>query len=253
MAAAWGSKSNVTQNFLRSPRPSARLTLAPNGAWTMSCIPPVSSKNRSNTMSSWVGSRPQPGPAGPQIVDDKGGGHDVYAGHLLNEGDGGLPPAGVEPSGHRAPQPRDLVGQLVGAARRLAEPERDRWVLAGGISHPHHAIGHLHDLPRMAAEEEHVALGGFDGEVLVHGADEHIARLHQHPVVAGLGNRSARGEGGQPGPAPAAKPSVDSIAMEIGQAPAAPGLDSGRDQIHDLLELFGLEPPVGPGARDEAE
>ena len=64
LAAAWSSKSKFRQNFLRSPRPSARLTLAPSGAWTISCIPPLSSKNRSNTMSSWVGSTP-PSPARP--------------------------------------------------------------------------------------------------------------------------------------------------------------------------------------------
>ena len=144
----------------------------------------------------------QRGPAGAQIVDDQGGGHGVDTRHLLHEGDGGLPPAGIEPFRHRAPQPGDLLGQLVGAARRLADPERDRGVPAGGVAHPHDAVGHLHDLPRMGAEQEDVALEGFDREVLVHGADEHVARLHQHAVVAGLGNRSARGEAwpaGRPG------------------------------------------------------
>ena len=142
----------------------------------------------------------QRGPAGVQVVDDQRGGHGVDTRHLLHEGDGGLPPAGIEPFRHRAPQPGDLFGQLVGAARRLADPERDRGVPAGGVAHPHDAVGHLHDLPRMGAEEEDVALEGFDREVLVHGADEHVARLHQHAVVAGFGNRSARGEAWPAGP-----------------------------------------------------
>ena len=55
------SKSKVKQNFFRSPRPNARLILAPNGAWTVSCMPPVWSKNRSNTMSSWWAA-PRPAP-----------------------------------------------------------------------------------------------------------------------------------------------------------------------------------------------
>ena len=76
-------------------------------------------------------------------------------------------------------------------------------MLAGRVAYPHDTIGHLHDLPRMGAEEEDVALKGFDREVLVHCADEHVAWLHQDAVVTGFGNRSARGEGGQPG-APAA-------------------------------------------------
>src|SRR5918996_4051151 len=120
-------------------------------------------------------------------------------------------------------------------------------MLAGGVAYPHHAVCHLHDLPRMAAKQEHVALEGLDGKVLVHGANKHVARLHQHPVVAGFGNRSARGEGGQPGSPTAAEPPVDPIAMEVGHAPAAPGLDADRDQIDDLLELLPAEPPVWPG------
>ena len=58
VAAACSSKLNVRQNFLRSERPKARLTRAPNGAWMMSCCPPDSSKKRSNTSVSRVGSLP---------------------------------------------------------------------------------------------------------------------------------------------------------------------------------------------------
>ena len=105
----------------------------------------------------------------------------------------------------------------------------------------------------MGAEQEDVALEGLDREVLVHGADEHVARLHQHAVVAGLGNRSARGEGGQPGAPAAAEPPVDPVAMEVGHAPAAPGLDADRDQLDDLLELLPGELPVRPGPGDEVE
>jgi hypothetical protein len=90
----------------------------------------------------------------------------------------------------------------------------------------------------MGAKQEDVALEGLDGEVLIHSADEHVARLHQDPVVAGLGNRSARGEGGQAGAPAATEPPVDPVAMEVGHAPAAPGLDSGRDEIDDLVELL---------------
>ena len=49
VAAACSSKLNVRQNFLRSARPKARLMRAPYGAWMMSCMPPDSSKKRSNT------------------------------------------------------------------------------------------------------------------------------------------------------------------------------------------------------------
>ena len=58
LAAAWSSKSNVTQNRLRRARPNARFRRAPKGAWPTSCIPPLSSKNRSKMMVSMVGSAP---------------------------------------------------------------------------------------------------------------------------------------------------------------------------------------------------
>ena len=58
LAAACSSKSNVTQNRLRSASPNARFTRAPNGACPTSCIPPASSKKRSRMMASMVGSAP---------------------------------------------------------------------------------------------------------------------------------------------------------------------------------------------------
>ena len=58
LAAACSSKSNVTQNRLRSASPNARLTRTPNGACPMSCMPPALSKNRSRMITFMVGSAP---------------------------------------------------------------------------------------------------------------------------------------------------------------------------------------------------
>ena len=55
VAAACSSKLNDRQNRLRSARPQALLMRAPNGAWITSCMPPPSSKNRSATIVSCVG------------------------------------------------------------------------------------------------------------------------------------------------------------------------------------------------------
>ena len=120
---------------------------------------------------------------------------------------------------------------------------------AGGVAHAHDAVGDLHDLPGMGAEQEDVALEGLDREVLVDRADEDVARLHQHAVVARLRDRAAGGERRKPGAAATAQPPVDAVAMEVRHAPAAPGLDAGRDEIDDLLELLARELPVRPGAR----
>ncbi len=57
-AAACSSKSNETQNRLRSARPSARLMRPPKGAWMISCDPSLSSKQRSTTSRSRVGRWP---------------------------------------------------------------------------------------------------------------------------------------------------------------------------------------------------
>ncbi len=59
LAAACSSKSNDTQNRLRSARPSARLIRPPSGEWTTRCIPSASSKNRSKTRSVPVGTTPR--------------------------------------------------------------------------------------------------------------------------------------------------------------------------------------------------
>ena len=191
---------------------------------------------------------PQRGSTGAQVVDDQARRHVVYTRLLLDERDGGVSPSRIQPPCDGAAQPGDLLGQLVGASGRLAQPERYCRVPAGGIAHPHDTVGHLRDLPRMAPQQEDVALHRLDRKVLVDGPDEAVTGLHQHAVVAGLGDRSARCQGRQPSSATAAQAPVDAVAMQVGHAPAASCLDADRDQLDDLLELLPREPPVGPGA-----
>src|ERR1700716_223453 len=124
---------------------------------------------------------------------------------------------------------------------------------AGGVAHAHDPVGDLRDLPRVAAEQEHVALHGLDREVLVDGADEQVTRLHEDPVVARLGNRTARCQRGQSGPATSTQPPVYPVAMQVGHAPAASGLDADRHDVEHLLELLPREPPVRPRSPDELE
>src|SRR5262249_6588937 len=54
-ADACSSKSNDRQNRLRMAKPQARLIRVPNGAWTTNCMPPDSSKKRSNNIRFCVG------------------------------------------------------------------------------------------------------------------------------------------------------------------------------------------------------
>ena len=59
VAVACSSKSKFTQKRFRRERPQARLTRPPNGVWRTSCMPPASSKNRSATTVSTVGTTPR--------------------------------------------------------------------------------------------------------------------------------------------------------------------------------------------------
>ena len=59
LAAACSSKSKVAQKRLRRASPNARFTLPPKGACSTSCMPPLSSKKRSSTMCSRVGTTPE--------------------------------------------------------------------------------------------------------------------------------------------------------------------------------------------------
>ena len=160
LAAAWSSKSNVQAELLAQPEaerpvdPGARAARGRRAA---------SRRSRRRT----ARTRCRPGSAAPRPArPGRAAGSRRPSRRPRRRrrtpparwAIGGLPPAGVEPFRHRAPQPRDLLGQLVGAARRLAQPERDRGVPPVGVAHPHDAVGHLHDLPRMGAEQEDVAL-----------------------------------------------------------------------------------------------
>ena len=90
----------------------------------------------------------------------------------------------IQPVGHILAQPGDFFRQLIGAARRLAEPERQRRRLAFGIGHAHLTRLHLHDLVRHVPQLEDVARHALDREVLVQRPHERLGRLENHAIVA---------------------------------------------------------------------
>ena len=123
-------------------------------------MPPVSSKNRSNTMSSWVGSTP-PSTARPaaQVVDDQRGGDGVDARHLRTMRDRGRRARrrrAVPPTALRS---RDTSSDS-SSVRAGASPTQNGIVgcLPVGVAHPHDAVVDLRDLPRVGAEQEDVAV-----------------------------------------------------------------------------------------------
>ena len=70
VAAACSSKSNLRQKRLRSARPHARLIRLPNGACTISCMPPDSSKNRSRATDANGWQAAQRGLCRRKVIDD---------------------------------------------------------------------------------------------------------------------------------------------------------------------------------------
>src|SRR5262249_57486979 len=118
------------------------------------------------------------------------------------------------------------VGQLAGAGRRLAEPERDGRRLAAGVLDEDAAGLDAADPPRGVAELEDVAGRALDREVLVDLADLGLLRPLHDRVVVVVGDRAARGDRGEPGAAPAAQLASDAVAVEVGAGTAAAGRDA---------------------------
>ena len=131
-----------------------------------------------------------------------------------------------------------LGRQLGGARRRLAHPERHGRVASPASRHPHHPGLDPADLPRVRAEQEDVAGHRLDGPVLVDRADERVVRLGDDPVVAGLGDRAARGERGEAAALAAAQLAVDRVVVHV-RAARARGRSRRRRRpsVDDLVEL----------------
>ncbi len=105
----------------------------------------------------------------------------------------------------------------------------------------------------MGAEQEDVAGGGLDGEVLVHRADRDAVGVEDHPVVPGLGDGPATGQGGQPRSPPGPEPAVDRVVVEVGPTATPASLDAPGDQVDHLVEGLPGEPGVGAGPSDQVE
>src|SRR6185437_13939646 len=109
----------------------------------------------------------------------------------------GACPIGVEPCRDRLTQPRYRDRQLVAAAGRLAEPERDGRRRALRVLDAHRAALDADDAIGGVAELEHVALQALDGEILVDGANDLALRLEQYLVIGIVRDGAARGQRGE--------------------------------------------------------
>ena len=105
----------------------------------------------------------------------------------------------------------------------------------------------------MGAEEEDVAGGGLDGEVLVDRSDRHALGVEDDPVVAGLGDGASTGEGGEPRPPARPEATVDGVVVEVGTPSAPSGLDAPGGQLDHLVERLAVQVGEGCGTAHQVE
>ena len=175
---------------------------------------------------------------GGEVADGHRGGLPVDAGVLHEPVHGPVRFTGGEQSVEALSDLRDLGAELVGAGRRLAQPERHRRRRAVRVDDPYDAGLDAADAPRRRAEEEDVAGGRLDRPVLVHRADERVVGVGEHAVVGGLGDGAAAGERGQAGAPLAPHLAVDGVAVEVGAARAPSGGDAVGGEGDDLVEVL---------------
>ena len=97
------------------------------------------------------------------------------------------------------------------------------------------------DAPGTVPEQKNIAPETFDGEILVHFADEGFTRKLDDIVVSGIGNRAAVGDRSQARTAARPQHAVDTIAVNISAPPAAPGFHTFAEHFEQLLVLFSRE------------
>ena len=197
VAAACNSKLKVRQKRLRSASPQARLMRAPKGACSTNCMPPPSSKKRSATTRSAVGSAPSAPRAGAHIGD-------------------GLLRAACGRARTRAAATQSGCGRATMSSRSRETSRESSSVRPGAspcqngidgrravrIFHAHAARLHAPDAPGRGAQQKHIAGQALDGEIFVERADRGAFRLGDHLVLRGLRNRAARCDGREPRAAP---------------------------------------------------
>ena len=154
---------------------------------------------------------------------------------------------------HIRAQPRHRDRELVAAAGRLAQPERNGRRHAMGVLDPHHAALDAHDAIALVAELEDVAGEALDREILVHAADDVVLRLQQNLKVGVVRDRPARGQGGEPRPAPPAQHVVDGVVVDERAAPAAARAEAFRQHGDNSREILARQRAIGPRAADQRE
>ena len=144
-------------------------------------------------------------------------------------------------------EPRYRMAQLVGAARRLAKPERHGRRLTVSVLDDHLAGFHLAYPKGCVAQLEDIAGQAFKGEILAQGPDAMTFRCEDHFVVELIRNHPGIGDRRQTRILARPQAAVDRIQMHIGAAPAALGVVALGQHLDHLIEAFTGKLGVGLG------
>ena len=94
------------------------------------------------------------------------------------------------------------------------------------------------DAPAGVAEEDDVAGGGVDGEVLVERGDLDAFGLEDDVVEGDVGDGAAVGDGDAAGAAAWVEVALDAVAEEIGAVAAAGGFDAFGEEGEEVVEAL---------------
>ena len=143
--------------------------------------------------------------------------------------------------------------ELIGAGRRLAQPEGNGRRLAFRILDAHPAGFDAQDAIRSIAELEDVAGEAFDREVLIERAHEDAGRLENDLVVRVVRDGATAGDGRESRPLAGPQHLVDRVAMQVRAASSALGTDTFGQHAHHGVEIRAREIAVRICAPNQCE
>ena len=216
-------------------------------------VSPTSSKKRSNTMVSSVGSVPSAAwPAARYWASCEAATASSCFSSRSHASSAFRPAVGELPERVLA-QARDRRGELVAPRRRLADPERQRRRHAAGVLDEDLVHLDLLHAVRGVAELEDVAGHALEREVLADRADAEALGVQHDVVVELVRDHAGVGHGREPRAFPRAQPPVDRVVVQVGRAPAAPGRVALGEHLQDLLEFLRGQVRVGLRAAEGVE
>ena len=126
----------------------------------------------------------------------------------------------------------DAVGEHGGALRGFAFPEGDAGRRAVRVFDEHFALRvDALDAPACVAEQDDVAGGAVDGEVLVERGDLDVLRLQHDGEERGVGDGAAVGDGDHACAAARMQDALHAVAEKVGAVAAARAFDAFVQQL----------------------